>query len=90
MGSALRRILPGFDFDGFMGLAGPAALPSDIIVRLNREVNAAVNDPKVRARILESGLELGGGKPDQLATAMKAQAETMIRLAKSAGIKPVD
>jgi len=82
--------LPGFDFDGFMGLVGPAGLPSDIIARLNREVNAAVADPKIRARLLESGLELGGGKPEQLAAIMKTQADTMIQLAKSAGIKPVD
>ena len=34
--------------------------------------------------------ELGGGTPDQLATMMRVQADAMIKLAKEAGIKPVD
>jgi tripartite-type tricarboxylate transporter receptor subunit TctC len=82
--------LPGYEFDGFMGLVGPAALPQDLVTRLNREVNNALADSAVKARLLESGLELGGGTPEQLAAAMRIQAETMIKLAKDAGIKPVD
>jgi tripartite-type tricarboxylate transporter receptor subunit TctC len=82
--------LPGYDFDGFMGLVGPLGLPRDVVTRLNREVNSALADNTLKARLLESGLELGGGTPEQLANAMRAQAETMIKLAKEAGIKPVD
>jgi len=82
--------LPGYDFDGFMGLVGPLGLPRDIVTRLNREVNNALTDNTLKARLLESGLELGGGTPEQLANAMRVQAETMVKLAKEAGIKPVD
>ena len=82
--------LPGYEFDGFMGLAGPLGLPADIVARLNREVNNALTDANVKTRLLDSGLELGGGTPEQLAAAMKVQAATMIKLAKEAGIKPVD
>lgn len=82
--------LPGYEFDGFIGLVGPLGLNQDIVSRLNREVNNALSDNSLKARLLESGLELGGGTPEQLASAMRAQAETMIKLAKDAGIKPVD
>ena len=82
--------LPGYEFDGFMGLVAPVGLHQDIVTRLNREVNNALTDNSLKARLLESGLELGGGTPEQLASAMRAQAETMIKLAKDAGIKPVD
>ena len=82
--------LPGFEFDGFMGLAGPANLPRDIVARLNREVNNALADSGLKARLVESGLELGGGKPEDLAAAMRTQADFTIKLAKDAGIKPVD
>ena len=82
--------LPGFEFEGFMGLVGPANLPRDIVVRLNREVNTALADAGLRARLTESGLELGGGRPEDLAAAMRAQADFTIKLVKDAGIKPVD
>ncbi len=82
--------LPGYEFDGFMGLVAPLGTPQDIVSRLNREINNALADNTVKTRLLESGLELGGGTPEQLATAMRVQAETMIKLAKEAGIKPVD
>jgi tripartite-type tricarboxylate transporter receptor subunit TctC len=82
--------LPGYEFDGFMGLVGPAALPQELVARLNREVNNALADSAVKTRLIESGLELGGGAPETLANAMRVQAETMIKLAKDAGIKPVD
>jgi tripartite-type tricarboxylate transporter receptor subunit TctC len=82
--------LRGFEFDGFMGLAGPANLPRDIVARLNREVNNALADGGLRTRLVESGLEIAGGKPEDLAAAMRTQAEFTIKLAKDAGIKPVD
>ena len=82
--------LPGYEFDGFMGLAGPANMPRDVVARLNRELNNALADNAIKTRLLESGLELGGGKPEDLAAAMQAQADTMLKLAKDAGIKPVD
>jgi tripartite-type tricarboxylate transporter receptor subunit TctC len=82
--------LPGYEFDGFMGLVAPLGLPPELVTRLNREVNNALADNGVKTRLLESGLELGGGTPEQLATAMRVQAQNMIKLAKDAGIKPVD
>jgi len=82
--------LTGFEFDGFMALVGPAGMPAELVSRLNTEVNAALADNAVRTRLLESGLELAGGTPAQLTAKMREQADNMIRLAKEAGIKPVD
>jgi tripartite-type tricarboxylate transporter receptor subunit TctC len=82
--------LPGFEFDGWMGLAGPAGLPASIIGRLNTELNRVLAEKDTRARISDAGLDVAGGTPEQMATMMKDQAVRMIRLAKDAGIKPVD
>jgi len=74
-----------------MGLVGPANLPRELVVRLNSEVNGrARGQRRVKARLLESGLELAGGTPEHLLDRMRAYADSMIKLAKEAGIQPVD
>lgn len=40
--------LPEYKVDGWFGLAAPAGVPKDILERLNKELNAALNDPAVR------------------------------------------
>jgi len=82
--------LPGFEFDGWMGLAGPAGLPASTVGRLNSELAKLLAEKDTRARLTEAGLDIAGGSPEQMAATMKDQAARMIRLAKEVGIKPVD
>lgn len=82
--------LRGFAYDGFMGIAGPAGMPKEVVTRLNAEVNKALAASDVQSRLLESGLEIGGGTPEQLAAHMREQSAKIIKLAKDMGIKPVD
>jgi tripartite-type tricarboxylate transporter receptor subunit TctC len=82
--------VPGYDFDGWMGIAGPAGMSREIIARLNAEANKALAANDVKTRLQDSGLELAGGTPEQLGAYMREQSAKMIKLAKAAGIKPVD
>jgi len=82
--------MKGFTFEGYMGLAGPAGMPREVVTRLNKEINDALADNTTKARYLEAGLDLGGGTPEQLGARMRAYADMVIKLAKEVGIKPVD
>ena len=82
--------LPGFAFEGFIGIAGPAAMPAEVVKRLNAAANKALQEPDVKNRLLELGLGIAGGTPDQLGAHMREQTAQMIRIAKEAGIKPLD
>ena len=82
--------LPGFEFEGWMGVALPPATPAAIIGRLNAEQNRILGEKDTRARLSDAGLDIAGGTPEQMAAMMKDQAVRMVRLAKEAGIKPVD
>jgi tripartite-type tricarboxylate transporter receptor subunit TctC len=82
--------LPGFEFEGWMGVAVPPATPAPIIGRLNTDLNRMLAEKDTRARLAEAGLDIAGGTPEQMAAMMKDQAVRMVRLAKEAGIKPVD
>ncbi len=82
--------VPGFEFEGWMGLAGPPGLPAALVQRWNVELNRTLADKDVRTRLLEAGLDIAGGTPEQMSAWMKDQVQRMMRLAKEAGIKPVE
>ena len=47
--------LAEYKVDGWFGLAAPAGVPKDILERLNKELNAALNDPGLRANFEKVG-----------------------------------
>lgn len=56
--------LPTYQATSWNALAAPAATPRPIIDRLNKEINAAVNSPDVKARLLGLGIAAQGGTPE--------------------------
>jgi tripartite-type tricarboxylate transporter receptor subunit TctC len=58
---AVGDFLPGFEANDWTGLGVPTGTPAAIVDRLNKEVNAALNDPRMRTRVAElGGVRLGG------------------------------
>ena len=87
---ALGETVPGFAFEGFLGVVGPAGLPPEVVTRLNAAFNKALQDTDIRKRLTDLGLGLAGGTPEQLHAHMKDQTAQMIRIAKESGLKPLD
>jgi len=52
---AVAEVVPGYEADGWQGIAAPANTPVEIIDKLNRQVNLALADPKFAARISDLG-----------------------------------
>jgi len=52
---SVAEFLPGYEASGWIGLAAPRNTPAEIIDKLNREINAGVADPRIRARIADLG-----------------------------------
>jgi tripartite-type tricarboxylate transporter receptor subunit TctC len=71
----------------WMGLLAPAATPAAIIARLNEEVNAILALPDVREKLLATGLELEGGRPEELGAQMREDDRRYARLITELGIK---
>ncbi len=77
----------GYEASAFFGMAAPAGTPANIIERLNREVNAAMKDPKVKARLADlGGIEIAGTPEDfaKLVADETAKWEKVIRVGKVA------
>jgi tripartite-type tricarboxylate transporter receptor subunit TctC len=52
---ALSETLPGFDHIGWMGLLGPAAMPREVVAKLEAAALAALADPGFQARVTQDG-----------------------------------
>jgi tripartite-type tricarboxylate transporter receptor subunit TctC len=52
---AVAEFVPGYEAEGWQGIAAPANTPVEIIDKLNKQVNVALADPKFAARIADLG-----------------------------------
>lgn len=55
--------LPDFKFDSWQGFVVPGGTPKPIVDRLNAELNAVLNDPDVKAKLLAQAFDTVGGSP---------------------------
>jgi tripartite-type tricarboxylate transporter receptor subunit TctC len=67
--------LQGFEANDWTGLGVPTGTPTEIVDRLNKEINAALNDPRIKARIAELGGMRLGGSPADFGTLVAEDAE---------------
>jgi tripartite-type tricarboxylate transporter receptor subunit TctC len=51
----IAEFLPGYEASSWNGLTAPRNTPAEIIGKLNGEINTAMADPKIRARIVDMG-----------------------------------
>ena len=49
------EFVPGYEASAWFGIGAPKATPAEIIEKLNKEVNAALADPRMKARIVDLG-----------------------------------
>ena len=80
--------LPPFTAGTWAALFGPAKLPADITLRMNRELNAAMARPEVREKIEKLGFEIAGSTPGEMATFLQEQLEAWGRAFREAGMSP--
>ena len=78
----------GYDFSSWIGLLGPTHLPRDIVTKLNAETMKALGDSGLRKKLLESGVEIAGGTPEQFAKFIVTDTATTAKVIKAANIQP--
>ena len=79
--------LPGFESTQWWGAYGPAALPADIVARLNADIGAVLGSAEVKRRLAADAAEPGGGSPRDLAEYLKADYEKWGRVVREAKIR---
>ena len=79
--------LPGFEISAWYVMFAPAGVPKDVMVRLNAEVNKAIENPELRARLGAQGVEFTGGTPEAADAFVHAEHERWTRIIKASGFK---
>ncbi len=80
--------LPGFEIKAWTGVGVPHGTPSAIIERLNREINAGLADPAIKAKLAEVGGTPLHYTPSELGALVASETKRWADLIKRAGIKP--
>jgi tripartite-type tricarboxylate transporter receptor subunit TctC len=71
----------------WIGILVPAATPQPIIVRLNREIVAALANPEVRERIIATGAEPVGNSPAEFEAMLRAEYDATGKVVSQIGLK---
>src|SRR5262245_18469223 len=81
--------LPQYEASGWFLMLAPKGTPKPIVARLNQELNAAMADPSVKARVTEQGAELVALSPEEVGKFMASETIKWRDTIKKAGIEPI-
>src|SRR5262245_7426428 len=80
--------VPGYEASAVAGIAAPKRTPADIVDKLNREINAGLVDPKMKARLADLGGTVLALSPTDYGKLNAAEIEKWAKVIKFANIKP--
>jgi tripartite-type tricarboxylate transporter receptor subunit TctC len=84
----MDSFLPGYEGGIWYGLGAPKATPAEIVNKLNKEVNAALDDPKMKARLADLGGTPLPGSPAEFGKLIAEETEKWGKVIRAANIKP--
>jgi tripartite-type tricarboxylate transporter receptor subunit TctC len=79
--------VPGYESSQWYGIGEPKGTPAEIVNKLNRETNAALVDPRMKARLADLGGTMLPGSPADFAKLIASEIEKWGRVVKFAGIR---
>lgn len=84
----MAETIPDFELVTWHGVMVPGATPRELVLRLNREIQAVLEQADVRRRFSEGGLDITGGTPEAFEQILKRDYARYGRILTRAGIKP--
>jgi len=83
----VAEYLPDYAFDSWVGMAGPKNIPAEIVEVLNREINASLARPEIKAKYDDLGLRIHAGSPADFGKLIADETEKWGKVVRFAGIK---
>jgi tripartite-type tricarboxylate transporter receptor subunit TctC len=79
--------VPGYEASTWYGVGAPKSTPADIVDRLNKEINAGLADPKLKARLTDLGGIMLTGSAAEFAAFIGEETEKWAKVVKFSGAK---
>ena len=83
----VAETVPGYEASAWFGMAAPKGTPAAVIERLNREVNAALADPAMKAKLADLGGVPLPGTPEQFWAIHRMETEKWAKIVQFSGAK---
>ena len=83
----MAEYLPDYAFDSWVGIAGPKNIPAEIVEVLNREINASLARPEIKAKYDDLGLRIHTASPADFGRLIAVETEKWGKVIRAAKIK---
>ena len=83
----MAEFLPGYEVSTWFGVGAPIGTPAEVIEKLNREINAGLADPKIKARLGDLGGTALIGSPANFGKLIVDETEKWAKVIRAANIK---
>jgi tripartite-type tricarboxylate transporter receptor subunit TctC len=84
----VAEFLPGYEASNWYGLGAPRNTPVEIVDKLNKEINAGLANPKIKARLADLGSEPLSMMPSEFGKLIADETEKWAKVIRAANIKP--
>jgi tripartite-type tricarboxylate transporter receptor subunit TctC len=80
--------VPGYETSQWYGMCAPGKTPAEIVGKLNKQINTAIADANMKARLAALGGEPLPGTPAEFGKLIAEETEKWAKVVKTAGLKP--
>jgi tripartite-type tricarboxylate transporter receptor subunit TctC len=84
----IDEFVPGYEASGWSGLGAPKATPAEIVDKLNKQINAALADPNMKARVADLGGDVLALSPTDFGKLIADETEKWAKVIRTANIQP--
>jgi tripartite-type tricarboxylate transporter receptor subunit TctC len=84
----IGEFVPGYEASTWFGVGAPRNTPDEIVDKLNREINAGLADPKMRARLDDLGGGVFASSPAEFGKLLADETEKWGKVVRNAGLRP--
>jgi tripartite-type tricarboxylate transporter receptor subunit TctC len=85
---SVGEFVPGYEASSMYGLGAPRGTPAEIVAKLNSQINAALADSKMKARLADFGGTVLPGSPADFGRLIADETDKWAKVIRFAGIKP--